>query len=143
MLDGTAERRGRRAGAYVLSDDAAAGPDVVLIGTGSEVSVCVEAAATLEAEGVAVRVVSMPSWELFEAQPTSYRDAVLPPAVPTLAVEAGATLRLGALRRRRPSASTASARRRPGEVVLRRARHHAEHVVERGLALLVANREQI
>ena len=64
----------------------------MLIGTGSEVSVCVEAAAILKEEGVAVRVVSMPSWDLFAAQPTSYRDAVLPPAVPSLSVEAGATL---------------------------------------------------
>jgi transketolase len=65
-------------------------PDVILIGTGSEVSLCVEAYEKLKAEGVKARVVSMPSWELFEAQPQSYRDAVLPPSVTRrVAVELG------------------------------------------------------
>ncbi|HEU5003064.1 MAG TPA: transketolase [Actinomycetota bacterium] len=73
-------------GAYVLSDPPAANggspdPDLILIGTGSEVFLCVEAADRLTAEGVRTRVVSMPSWELFERQPQSYRDEVLPPAV--------------------------------------------------------------
>jgi len=67
-------------GAYVLSDDGAT-PDLILIATGSEVSLCVEAATALRAEGHRVRVVSMPCWELFEAQDQSYRDAVLPPSV--------------------------------------------------------------
>ncbi len=65
-------------------------PDVILIGTGSEVSLCVEAYEKLKAEGVKVRVVSMPSWELFDAQPQSYRDTVLPPSVTRrVAVELG------------------------------------------------------
>ena len=65
-------------------------PDVILIGTGSEVSLCVEAYEKLKAEGVKARVVSMPSWELFDAQPQSYRDAVLPPSVTRrVAVELG------------------------------------------------------
>ena len=72
-------------GAYVLED----GGHVVLIGTGSEVSACLEARTLLAETGIAARVVSMPSWELFAEQPASYRDQVLPPGVPSLAVEAG------------------------------------------------------
>ncbi len=77
-------------GAYVLNqvDD----PDIVLIGTGSEVSLCLDAATQLEAEGVRARVVSMPSWELFEAQPPDAQDAVLDPDIPVVSVEAGVTL---------------------------------------------------
>lgn len=67
-------------GAYVLKDFGGP-PDVILIGTGSEVSLCLDAAARLEKSGVACRVVSMPSWELFERQPKRYRDGVLPPDV--------------------------------------------------------------
>jgi transketolase len=71
-------------------DDAA--PSLVLIGTGSEVELCLRAAARLEAEhDVRVRVVSMPCWELFAEQDADYRDAVLPPDVPRVAVEAGVT----------------------------------------------------
>ena len=65
-------------------------PEIILIGTGSEVQLAYEAAQKLGAEGKAARVVSLPSWELFEAQPQSYRDSVLPPAVTKrVAVEAG------------------------------------------------------
>ena len=65
-------------------------PEVILIGTGSEVSLCVEAYEKLKAEGVKARVVSMPCWKLFDAQPQSYRDAVLPPSVTRrVAVELG------------------------------------------------------
>ncbi|MGH7515032.1 MAG: transketolase family protein, partial [Gemmatimonadales bacterium] len=68
-------------GAYVLADAEGGRPDVILIGTGSEVSLCVEAFERLKAEGTRARVVSMPSWELFEQQAQEYRDAVLPPDV--------------------------------------------------------------
>ncbi len=69
-------------GAYVLADaKPGSTPEVILIGTGSEVSLCVEVFETLKADGVAARVVSMPSWELFEQQDQAYRDSVLPPAV--------------------------------------------------------------
>ncbi|MGD1951089.1 MAG: transketolase C-terminal domain-containing protein, partial [Leptolyngbyaceae cyanobacterium] len=75
-------------GAYVLSDDD--GAELILIGTGSEVSLCVEAAKQLQADGKKVRVVSMPSWELFEAQDADYKESVLPKAVTKrLVVEAG------------------------------------------------------
>jgi transketolase len=77
-------------GAYVLQD--VANPQVVLIGTGSEVSAIVEAAKLLAAEGIAARVVSFPSWKIFEEQTAEYKASVLPAGVPKLAVEAGATL---------------------------------------------------
>ena len=87
-------RAGTPRGAYVLDDppDGAA-PDVILIATGSEVAPARDAAAILADQGLAARVVSMPSWELFEEQPRAYREAILPPAVPArLAVEAGVSL---------------------------------------------------
>jgi transketolase len=64
----------------------------VLIGTGSEVALCVAARDLLAVDGFGVRVVSMPSWDRFALQPDEYRDDVLPPGVPTLAVEAGVSL---------------------------------------------------
>jgi len=74
-------------GAYVLRD--AEDPAVVLVGTGSELSVAIAAADLLAEEGVAARVVSMPSWELFERQDEEARAEVLPPGLPSVAVEAG------------------------------------------------------
>ena len=71
---------GLRQGAYVVADSAPA-PEVILIGTGTEVGMCIAAHDQLVAGGIRSRVVSMPSWELFEDQPAEYRDAVLPPAV--------------------------------------------------------------
>lgn len=68
-------------GAYVLADPPDGQPEVILIGTGSEVSLCLTAYEQLIAEGVKVRVVSMPSWELFDEQSQDYQDRVLPPAV--------------------------------------------------------------
>ena len=74
----------------MLSDCEDGQPDVVLIGTGSEVSLCLAAQKILAAEGVKARVVSMPSWELFDAQDEAYRNSVLPPEVTRrIAVEAG------------------------------------------------------
>jgi transketolase len=89
VLEGTANG-GVARGAYVLSDPVDE-PKVVLIGTGSEVSVCLDAAKQLETGGIPTRVVSMPSWELFEEQDEAYRDSVLVGDVPTLAVEAAAS----------------------------------------------------
>ena len=77
-------------GAYVLADAKDGKPDVILIATGSEVQLIVGAQKKLQEQGIAARIVSMPSWELFDAQPQEYRDAVLPPSVRArLAVEAG------------------------------------------------------
>jgi transketolase len=79
-------------GAYVLADPPDGKPDVILMATGSEVALCVEAFERLARDGVKARVVSMPSWELFEHQDRSYRDSVLPPAVTArVSVELGAT----------------------------------------------------
>ena len=80
-------------GAYVLADAAAGTPEVILLASGSEVSLAVEAHEKLTAEGIRSRVVSMPSWELFEEQPPEYREAVLPRAVTArVAIEQGSTL---------------------------------------------------
>ena len=83
---------GLRRGAYVLADAPNGKADLVLIASGSEVGLIVAAAETLRTQGLQVRLVSMPSWELFDAQPQDYRDSVLPPALTArLAVEAGST----------------------------------------------------
>jgi transketolase len=81
-------------GAYVLADPAdGRAPEVILIASGSEVGLVVQAYESLTAEGVAARVVSMPSWELFDRQDQSYRESVLPPAIQArVAVEQGSTL---------------------------------------------------
>jgi transketolase len=68
-------------GGYILADAAGGKPDLLLIATGSEVPLCLEAYEKLTAEGVKARVVSLPSWELFEQQPKEYRDSVIPPTV--------------------------------------------------------------
>ncbi len=77
-------------GAYLISD--ADRPDVALIGTGSELGLCIDAAAALAANGVRVRVVSMPCWDAFEELPLEEQDLVLDPDIPTVSVEAGVTL---------------------------------------------------
>ncbi len=128
VLDGTAElaAEGVGRGAYVLEPRGAvpSEPDLVLIGTGSEVQHCTGAAALLAADGVNARVVSFPSWDLFSEQEAGYRDRVLPPGIPRLAVEAGAVVRLGALRRRdglhRPFRGVGSGLGEHGEIRLHR-----------------------
>ncbi len=137
VLDGTAERAGAGvpAGAYVLVPENADQPDIVLIGTGSEVSVCVGARDLLAQQDVSARVVSMPSWDLFEAQPVDYQAEVLPPGLPTLAVEAAASF--GWERYADDVVAIdhfgASA---PGDVVLREFGYTPENVAQRALALL-------
>ncbi|MDQ2752307.1 MAG: transketolase [Bacteroidota bacterium] len=80
-------------GAYILSEAEGGKPDVILIGTGSELNLCVSAQEQLKGEGIKARVVSMPSWELFDQQDQSYRDEVLPPTIhQRVSVEAGITL---------------------------------------------------
>jgi transketolase len=80
-------------GAYVLADAPGASPDVILMGTGSELSLCVDAYERLKAEGINTRVVSMASWEVFEKQDQAYKDSVLPPNVTArVSVEMAATL---------------------------------------------------
>jgi transketolase len=80
-------------GAYVLSESAQGDPEVLLLATGSEVSLCLDAKEQLERDGMRVRVISMPSWELFEQQSQEYRDQVLPPRVSArVSVEQAGTL---------------------------------------------------
>ena len=127
-----AEAEGLQRGAYVLSDDRGT-PDVILMGTGSEVQHAVQAADTLRAENdLSVRVVSMPSWELFEEQPQSYRDEVLPSSVTArVAIEAAATQ--GWERYVGPDGATIGIDRfgasAPGEVNMEKFGFTAEHVV--------------
>jgi len=133
-----ADADGLERGAYVLLD-AATTPDIILIATGSEVALAVEARAQLAGRGVHARVVSMPSWELFDQQPQAYRDDVLPPSVrKRLAIEAGAPQgwreyvgtegEVIGLRRFGASA--------PGSIVLKNLGFSVTHVVDRALALL-------
>jgi transketolase len=84
---------GLRRGAYVLSEAEGGTPEALVIATGSEVAVALEAQEALRAEGIQARVVSMPSWQLFARQPREYRDTVLPPSVTArVAVEAGSPM---------------------------------------------------
>ena len=90
VLEGT-RPEGVALGAYVVEDAEDGDPDIVLVGTGSEVQVCVDAATVLAESDVTARVVSMPCWELFEQQDEDYQEEVLPSAVPVLSVEAATT----------------------------------------------------
>ncbi len=94
VLGGTKERAngGVERGAYILVDPRTDDPDVVLVGTGSELQHCVEAARRLAEEGFDAVVVSMPSWDLFDDQEEDYQDQVFPPGVPVVACEAGSSL---------------------------------------------------
>lgn len=94
-LPGTRERarEGVRRGGYVLREASGGTPELILIGTGSELALCHAAAEALEADGIPTRVVSLPCWERFDAQDNAYREAVLPRAVRRrLAVECGVSL---------------------------------------------------
>src|SRR5262245_5668464 len=87
-----ASTEGVRRGAYVLADAHDAKPEVLLLATGSEVSLCIDAYERLKAQGIRSRVVSMPSWEIFDHQSLEYRESVLPPGVKArVAVEQGST----------------------------------------------------
>jgi transketolase len=137
--DQYATAEGLRRGAYVLADAPNSKPDILLIGTGSEVGLIVEAYHKLAEREIKARIVSMPSWELFDAQPRSYRESVLPPSVRSrLAVEAGASqgwckyagdegVVIGVDR------FGASA---PGAVVMREYGFSVEHICERATELV-------
>jgi transketolase len=137
VLARTAElaEAGVERGAYVLAEVGSDRPQVVLIGTGSEVHLCLAAAELLESTGVSSRVVSFPSWDLFAGQDREYRDAVLPSGVPRLAVEAASSF--GWERYADDSVSIdhfgASA---PGELVLEEFGFTPEHVATRATALI-------
>ncbi|MGQ0616732.1 MAG: transketolase [Acidimicrobiia bacterium] len=126
-------------GAYVVAEGSAGAAelDLVLIGTGSEVAVCLDARTILEGEGLTVRVVSMPCWELLDLQDEDYQESTLPPEVPTLAVEAAASF--GWDRWADDSVSIdrfgASA---PGRTVLERLGFTAQNVADRARQLVDA-----
>jgi transketolase len=133
--DRYSDPEGLRRGAYVLDREPADAPppDIVLIASGSEVSVAVAAAEKLRAEGTRVRVVSMPCWRLFEEQSREYQDAVLPPAVKArVAIEAGTSF--GWHRFIGAEGATVTVDRfgasAPGEVVMRELGLTPEHVVD-------------
>jgi transketolase len=138
VLKSNAIKDGLTKGAYVLSD-CDGKPDIILIGTGSEVHIIIEAKARLLEKGVAARVVSMPSWELFEKTPQKYKDRVLLPDVQTrLAVEAGSPM--GWCRYVGTSGAViginsfgASA---PGGIVMEKYGFTLEHVVQKALELI-------
>ena len=134
-----APAEGLARGAYILAEASAAPPKILLIASGSEVALALQAREKLEGEGLATRVVSMPSWELFDRQPREYRESVLPTEVPArLAIEAGATLgwkryvgdRGDSVGLDRYGASA------PGEVVMKELGFNVENVVARAKALL-------
>ena len=89
---GISPASGLARGAYTLWQAGEGTPDIVVIGTGSELSLALEAAQALQGTGVNARAVSMPCWELFESQDAAYRDDVLPAGVPRVAVEAGVSM---------------------------------------------------
>jgi transketolase len=138
-LEGTS-RDGVARGAYVVweSDDANGLPDLILIATGSEVHVAVDAAKQLDEQGTHARVVSMPCWELFEAQPAEYRDEILPPDVKArVSIEAG--VKLGWKEWVGDEGDSVSIEHfgasAPGNVVLEKFGFTADNVVARALAL--------
>jgi transketolase len=125
-------------GAYILSDSDGT-PDLILIGTGGELHLCVDAAEQLRGEGKKVRVVSMPCWELFDAQDEAYRESVLPKAVTKrLAVEAGSSFgwcRYLGIEGRSISIDRFGASA-PGEVCLEKFGYTVENVVAQAKSLL-------
>jgi len=134
-----AAAEGLRQGAYVLVDAPNGKPDLILIGTGSEVPLVVAARQKLLEQKLHARVVSMPSWELFDAQPREYRDSVFPPSVRArLAVEAA--LPQGWHRYVGDGGNVIGVERfgasAPGNVVMEKLGFTVDHVVERALALL-------
>lgn len=92
---GHASADGLHRGGYVLRESPTGAPDAVIIASGSEVGVALEAREALAADGIGTRVVSLPSWRLFGDQPAGYRDEVLPPGAPRVSVEAGSTMGWG------------------------------------------------
>jgi len=139
VLEATADLApaGLARGAYVLAPESGSRPDVVVIGTGSEVQICIAAREMLAGGGIDARVVSMPSWSLFEEQTPEYRSGILPDGVPRLAVEAGVSFGweryaddVVGINRFGASA--------PGEVVMRELGITPEHAVERATALVRA-----
>jgi len=139
-----ASAKGLHKGAYVLADLGKQSPEIILMATGSEVQLIVEAGQRLAKAGYSVRLVSFPSWELFEKQTNRYRDEVLPPKIKLrLAVEAGVAQgwhrwvgeRGAIISLERYGASA------PGNVALEKLRFTVDHVLKQARALLRENRK--
>ena len=139
LANGPANLAGALRGAYIISGADSADPDLLLIATGSEVSVAIDAQEILAGQGVTARVISLPSWEVFEEQPQDYKDQVMPPAVKArVSIEAGASLgwhkyvgdegKVIAIDRFGASA--------PGEVVMTKFGFTPEAVAEQALSLV-------
>jgi transketolase len=143
VLDGTADLapEGVSRGAYVLADPEDSQLDVVLIGTGSEVSLCLGAAEILAGRGTRARVVSFPSWDLFAEQPDNYRRDVLPPGIPRLAVEAASSFGW----ERYADATVAIDRfgaSAPGPKIFDELGFNPDHVASKAIDLMAASRAQ-
>ena len=138
VLEGTSAA-GVARGGYAIVEGTGT-PDVVLVSTGSEVHVCIAAAAQLEAGGIAARVVSLPSWDRFEAQDDEYRASVLPPTIPTLAVEAGTPFGWERYADDTLGIDTFGASA-PGDVVLEKLGFTADNVAARARSLLDTTRQ--
>jgi transketolase len=139
VLDRSGAKGDVSRGAYILAEASGGKPKVILLATGSELQLAVGGRQKLEAEGIPTRVVSMPCWEFFDAQPREYRDEVLPPSVRArLSIEAGVTLgwqkyvgdQGGSIGVDRYGASA------PGDVVMREYGFTVDHVVEFARGLL-------
>jgi transketolase len=128
-------------GGYILSEAPSGKPDVVLVATGSEVSLILDAQKQLLTRNIQARVVSLPSWKIFDEQPTVYRKSVLPPEIPKVSVEAGVTLGWsryvgsdgGSVGVDRFGASA------PGPIVLRELGISVEHVIETVIRVLATH----
>jgi transketolase len=132
VIDGT------RRGAYTIARDEGVEPDLIIIGTGSEVHIALEARNKLKMGGVNTAVVSMPSWELFEKQTRNYKETVLPANIPKLAIEAGVTL--GWCRYVGTNGDVIGIDRfgasAPGKVAMEKLGFNIENVVKRALKLI-------
>jgi transketolase len=134
VLDAAVRPRGEGAerGGYVLAEATGGPPEAILIATGSEVALALDAQVRLARRGTRTRVVSLPSWELFDAQTADYRESVLPAGIPKVSVEAGRTIGW----ERYVGASGASigldrfGASAPGPVVQREMGFTVEHLVE-------------
>ena len=130
---------GVRSGGYVLEHAAGkAPPDITLIATGSEVQLALAVREKLETQDIKARVVSLPCWNLFDQQPVEYKEAVLPPDVPMLAIEAGVSL--GWRPYAGPGIAVVGVDRfgasAPGEIVMREYGFSVEHIIQQALAVI-------
>jgi transketolase len=136
---------GVKAGGYVLAHTPVENaPDIILVGTGAELHLALAAQAELAKEGIQARVVSMPSWNLFVSQPEEYRQAVIPPEIPLLAIEAGTPLGWQAYTG--PANPTIGVNRfgasAPGEIVLREYGFNLENVCQQARSILRQERQK-